>query len=596
MKFRFSIALKLIAGFAVFAIVVIVAFGWTGIKLSQGREINHRINNIYAPSIKSLEELDNQLVKAQQLMKQWAFVQMLNEDSERIEALTLCTQIIPLQLTRIDSISVRWPEEQQIEKNILASDVQSLLLAYSDVRNLLPDFKSYDPEQTDPMVMINAQLLFIEGNPVPVALEKAQTRLRRLTDSQRLAMAVEIAKMNASFEDLTKLFIWVVAVVLVIGVFLAFITIRSIVRPVNSLRNKLNNLSKGIYSLHSTRTNNDEIGDMAKAVERLTRNFERTKEFSLSIGAGKFDMPYEPLSEHDELGGALLQMRDDLAAYRHQMEEKVAEQTLEIREQKEQVEMQNERVTELYTDLQASIDYAQRLQSTILPSEESIREVFPQHFVMFRPKATVSGDFYWFANKGKKLMFAAADCTGHGVPGAFMSLVGHNALNQATKVYFKPSQVLNTVNRLSAQALRANENHLVKDGMDIALCTIDMEAMELEFSGAQNPVYIVRGEELIELSGDGFSIGSYVNGEREFTGKKSELKSGDCVYAFSDGYADQFGGPAGKKFMRKQFRQLLLEINALPMSEQLARVQQRFDEWRGEQEQVDDVLVIGVRV
>jgi serine phosphatase RsbU (regulator of sigma subunit) len=278
------------------------------------------------------------------------------------------------------------------------------------------------------------------------------------------------------------------------------------------------------------------------------------------------------------------------------MEEKVASQTLEIREQKERVEQQNERVTELYNDLQASIDYAQRLQSTILPSEEAIREVFQQQFVMFRPKATVSGDFYWFANKGKKLMFAAADCTGHGVPGAFMSLVGHNALNQATKVYNKPSQVLNTVNRLSAQALRANENHLVKDGMDIALCTIDMDAMELEFSGAQNPVYVVRGEELIELSGDAFSIGSYVNGEREFTGKKCELKSGDCIYAFSDGYADQFGGPAGKKFMRKQFRQLLLEINTLPMNEQLERVEQRFDDWRGEQEQVDDVLVIGVRV
>jgi len=595
LKFRFSIALKLTLGFAVFAIVVIGAFGWTGIKLSQGLEINHRINTVYAPSIKSLEELDNQLVKAQQLMKQWAFVQRREDDLERIEAFTLCTQIIPAQLVKMDSLSVFWPEEQRMEKNILVSDVQSLLLAYSDVRNFLPDFNSYS-DPSNRLNLFSAEDLFIEDGVVEGALEKAQSGLRKLTDSQRSDMAVEITKMNASFEDLTQLFIWVVAVVFAIGIILAFFTILSIVRPVNSLRNKLNNLSKGIYSLHATRTNNDEIGEMAQAVDRLMRNFERTKEFSLSIGAGKFDMPYEPLSEHDELGGALLQMRDDLASYRHQMEEKVAEQTLEIREQKEQVEMQNERVTELYNDLQASIDYAQRLQSTILPSEDAIREVFPQHFVMFRPKATVSGDFYWFANKGKKLMFAAADCTGHGVPGAFMSLVGHNALNQATKVYYKPSQVLNTVNRLSAQALRANENHLVKDGMDIALCTIDMDAMELEFSGAQNPVYIVRGEELIELSGDGFSIGSYVNGEREFTGKKAELMSGDCIYAFSDGYADQFGGPAGKKFMRKQFRQLLLEINSLPMSEQMARVQQRFDEWRGEQEQVDDVLVIGVRV
>ena len=240
--------------------------------------------------------------------------------------------------------------------------------------------------------------------------------------------------------------------------------------------------------------------------------------------------------------------------------------------------------------------YAQRLQETILPGPEAIREVFADHFIFYRPKATVSGDFYWFANKGKKRMVAAADCTGHGVPGAFMSLVGHNALNQATKVYNKPSQVLNTVNRLSAQALRAHENHLVKDGMDIALLSIDMDSMELEFSGAQNPVYIIRGGELFELEGDAFSIGTYVNGEREFTHKSYTLQSGDCLYLFSDGYADQFGGPQGKKFMRKQFRQLLMEVAPLALNAQCEEISRRFDDWKGDGEQLDDVLVIGVRV
>jgi serine phosphatase RsbU (regulator of sigma subunit)/HAMP domain-containing protein len=564
--------------------------------LEDSRAINKRINTIYQPSIKALEELDNQIVKAQQLMKIWAHVQLLTDGPDRKEALALCTQLIPEQLAFIDSISVNWPEEQRIQMNVLVSDVQSLLMQYSEVRNLLPGFNSYDPELTDPVFMVFAQDLFNERGTIEEILYPTLNRLRSLTAIQRSDMAIEIEKVNGSFDELTQVFIWVAGVVVLIGIILAFFTIRSIVRPVNSLRNKLNNLSQGIYSLHSTRANNDEIGDMAKAVDRLIRNFERTKEFSLSIGAGKFDMPYEPLSQHDELGGALLQMRDDLASYRHQMEEKVAAQTLEIRAQKEQVEQQNERVTELYTDLQASIDYAQRLQNTILPGPEAIAEVFPNCFVFYRPKATVSGDFYWFASKGKKLMFAAADCTGHGVPGAFMSLVGHNALNQATKVYYKPSQVLNTVNRLSAQALRANENHLVKDGMDIALCTIDKDTMELEFSGAQNPVYVVRAGELIELDGDGFSIGSYVNGEREFTGKKMDLMEGDCLYAFSDGYADQFGGPSGKKFMRKQFRQLLLEIHTLSMEQQKEALMRRFDEWRGSQEQVDDVLVIGVRV
>ncbi len=525
-------------------------------------------------------------------MKQWAFVQRRDDDLERIEALTLCTQRIPLQLAKIDSVSVQWNEQQRVEKNVLQADVRSLLLAYSDVRNLLPSFSSY----TDPIGQMSAESYFIDGAVVSLAIQKTQVNLRQLIESHRVSMASEIGKMNSSFADLTQLFIWVATAVVVIGIFLALLTIRAIVRPVNSLRLKLNNLSQGIYSLHATKANDDEIGDMAKAVDRLITNFERAKEFSLSIGAGKFDMQFEPLSQHDELGGALLQMRDDLASYRHEMEQKVAVQTQEIRNQKEVVELQNERVTELYVDLQASIDYAQRLQSTILPSTDAIHEIFPQHFVLYRPKATVSGDFYWFANKGKKRMFAAADCTGHGVPGAFMSLVGHNALNQATKVYYKPSQVLNTVNRLSALALRASENHLVKDGMDIALCTIDLDAMELEFSGAQNPVYLVRANELIELSGDGFSIGSYVNGEREFTAKNCSIQSGDCVYTFSDGYADQFGGPAGKKFMRKQFRQMLIDVQHLSMEEQLAALEKRFDDWRGSNEQVDDVLVIGVRI
>ena len=572
-------------GFGVFAVVVIVAFYHTGQTLSRSREINQRINTIYAPSVKLLEELDNHLVKAQQLMKQWVTVQQLEGDQERIEAMTLCTQIIPTQLNRIDTLSKNWSEEHRAMKLQLFNQVNQLLTAYADVRDLLPTFNSYFTLE----YRMDAEFYFMEGERVPLSLDLARRELAVLTGDQRMIMTREIEQLNDSFQQLSTLLIYFMFAVVLVGAISAIRTSQSIVRPVNALRSKLNNLAKGVYSVHSTRVGNDEIGDMAQAVERLITNFERTKEFSLNVGAGNFSMQYEPLSEHDELGQALLRMRDDLASYRHEMESKVALQTSEIRDQKE-------RVTELYSDLQASIDYAQRLQETILPGTEAIREVFPDHFIFFRPKATVSGDFYWFANKGKKRMVAAADCTGHGVPGAFMSLVGHNALNQATKVYNKPSQVLNAVNRLSAQALRAHENHLVKDGMDIALVSIDTDSMELEFSGAQNPAYIMRSGELIELEGDAFSIGSYVNGEREFTHKNFTLQSGDSIYVFSDGYADQFGGPQGKKFMRKQFRQMLVEIASLDMAKQREEITRRFDQWKGEGEQLDDVLVIGVRV
>lgn len=585
MKFRFTISTKLTLGFSAFAIVVVCAFILTGRTLSESREINKRINTIYAPSVKLLEELDNHLVKAQQLMKQWAYVQRRDDDLERIEAITLCTQIIPRQLSRIDSVSLDWSREQQATKLQLFHDVRALLLAYDDVRAYLPTFNSYN----DPIVQMNAESYFIDGGAVPLALYGAKSALAQLSGEQRASMSLEIDRMNASFSRLSELLLYFSMLVILVGIVSATLTSQSIVRPVNSLRSKLTNLSRGIYSVHATRAGNDEIGDMAKAVERLITGFERTKEFSLNVGAGNFAMEYEPLSEHDELGKALLRMRDDLASYRNEMEAKVAQQTSEIREQKE-------RVTDLYSDLQSSIDYAYRLQATILPGPDAISEVFSDYFVFYRPKATVSGDFYWFANKGKKRMVAAADCTGHGVPGAFMSLVGHNALNQATKVYNKPAQVLNSVNRLSAQALRAHENHLVKDGMDIALCSVDIETMELEFSGAQNPAYIVRSGELTELPGDAFSIGSYVNGERDFTSKTFKLQPGDCIYLFSDGFADQFGGAYGKKFMRKQFRQILLEMHHLPMPGQQEALAAHFDAWKGDGDQIDDVLVIGIRV
>jgi len=592
LSFRFSISRKLGLGFGFYIFCVSILAWRTSTILERSRAINDRINGVYAPSIRVLEELDNQLLRAHQLMQQWAFVQQLDDHSDRIEAFTLCTKRIPAQLQHIDSISERWTDRQRIEKNILLADVQELLMVYTDVRDLLPTFESY----SDPSRQMDAEFLFDYKESAPNAINKGRGNLRRLIDLQRRDMETEIGRMNDSFSDLKRLQLLITIAVSLIGIFLLFLMTHWIVRPVNSLRLKLTNLSKGIYSLHPTRANKDEIGDMVKAADKLIANFEKTKEFSLSIGAGKFDMPFEPLSEHDELGIALLQMRGDLASYRNEMEEKVAAQTQEIRSQKEQVELQNERVTELYTDLQASIDYAQRLQSTILPGHETIAEVFPKYFVFYKPKAKVSGDFYWFANKGKKLMFAAADCTGHGVPGAFMSLVGHNALNQATKVYNKPSQVLNAVNRLAAVALRANQDHFMKDGMDIALCAVDMEAMELEFSGAQNPAYVVRAGELKELSADSFSIGSYVKGERDFSEKKMSLQKGDCIYLFSDGYADQFGGPLGKKLMRKQFRQILVEINELPIEQQRIIVQMRFEEWQGENEQVDDVLVIGVQI
>lgn len=555
--------------------------------------MNREINELYAPSIKLLERYDNELSESYQLMKHWANVQQLDDDLYRMRAIKICDSIIPSRVAEIKLYESKWPSEWKASIDTLFKNTDSLLQTFAAVRSILHDFNSY----ADPMNQMNVAYYFVDGEVVPRCMALCRSASANMSSSMRNRMSEEILRMNRAFDELKWWLIIMAAGLVLSAIIFGYMTSESIVLPVNSLRSKLQNLSKGIYTLHSTKAGNDEVGDMAKAVDVLIANFERTKEFSLNVGSGVFDAAYEPLSEHDELGMALLRMRDDLLSYRNEMEQKVASQTEEITIQRDAVEAQKERITELYLDLQASIDYAQRLQQTILPSRTQISEVFKNSFVMYRPKATVSGDFYWFANKGNKKMFAAADCTGHGVPGAFMSLVGHNALNQATKVFHRPSQVLNSVNRLSAAAMRAyQEDDQVKDGMDIALCSVDLSTMELEFAGAHNPAWIIRRGELIQLDADAFSIGMYVNGEREFANASFKLEDGDMIYLFSDGYADQFGGPQGKKFLRKRFRELLMEISSLPMQQQLQALEETFDTWKGSQEQIDDVLVIGVAI
>jgi len=219
--------------------------------------------------------------------------------------------------------------------------------------------------------------------------------------------------------------------------------------------------------------------------------------------------------------------------------------------------------------------------------------------VLFKPKDIVSGDFYWFSQVKNKVVFTAVDCTGHGVPGAFMSLIGANALNQIVNgdKHDNPAKILNELNRLSSDALnKSEEGESVRDGMDVAICSIDTKKNLLEYAGANNPLYLIRDGELTQTKADKHAIASFEDGQHEYTKHSVELQKGDVIYIFSDGYADQFGGLKGKKFMYRQFRETLLSIIELPMKEQRQILDDRIEEWKGNFEQVDDILVIGVKI
>ena len=254
-----------------------------------------------------------------------------------------------------------------------------------------------------------------------------------------------------------------------------------------------------------------------------------------------------------------------------------------------------------YKQVTDSIRYAKRIQEAILPPDNFVRKLMPDSFVLYKPKDIVSGDFYWFDQVADKIFFATVDCTGHGVPGAFMSIVGHNLLKQImnTKHYLQPAKILDELNKGVRETLhqRNFEDSATKDGMDIIICSFDKSNYELEFAAAFNPLLLIRNKELSEIKGNKFSVGIYLEKEtRSFTNHKLQMQKGDVIYIFSDGYADQFGGPRGKKFMQSQLRNLLLDIHQKPMPEQKRILDQTIEHWRGNEDQVDDILVMGFRI
>jgi serine phosphatase RsbU (regulator of sigma subunit)/tetratricopeptide (TPR) repeat protein len=278
----------------------------------------------------------------------------------------------------------------------------------------------------------------------------------------------------------------------------------------------------------------------------------------------------------------------------------LASQNSEILIQKDIIEEKSRIVEEKNKDITDSIKYAKRLQSAILKPQEYLSSCFSDGFVLFKPKDIVSGDFYWFEKFGNHSMVAAADCTGHGVPGAFMSIIGCNLLTQAVNEYAitKPSAILNSVNKGISKVLQQKKDEpSVKDGMDIALCVMDTDRMVLEYAGAYNPLWLVRDGKIIEFKANKFPVGAFVGEEiKQFTNHEIPIIKGDMIYLFSDGYADQFGGPQGKKFKYKALQKLILEICSKPTSVQKEIFDKTFESWRGELEQVDDVLLVGVKI
>ena len=267
-----------------------------------------------------------------------------------------------------------------------------------------------------------------------------------------------------------------------------------------------------------------------------------------------------------------------------------------IEDQKEQVDLAFDTLEEKNIQITDSINYARRIQSAILPPDKLVKTYLPQSFILYKPKDIVAGDFYWLEPIGENALFAAADCTGHGVPGAMVSVVCNNSLNRAVREYKEsdPGKILDKTRALVIQEFEKSEED-VQDGMDIALCAL--KGHKLSYAGANNPLWIIRKDarEIEVYKANKQPIGKY-DKVFPYATHHVSLNSGDTFYVFSDGFSDQFGGPKGKKLKAANFKKLLLSIQDKSMEVQHGLLDQYFIKWKGSLEQLDDVCVIGVRV
>ena len=256
------------------------------------------------------------------------------------------------------------------------------------------------------------------------------------------------------------------------------------------------------------------------------------------------------------------------------------------------------KVKERTREITDSIEYASRIQNALLPPQKELDALLPSYFILNKPRNIVSGDYYWVARKEKKVVVAVADCTGHGVPGAFMSILGITSLNEILNKIgtIRASDILNQLRgqiiRSLRQTGRAKE---AKDGMEVALCVVDFENHVLQYSGAFRPLYLYRDNELTELKGDSMPIGYYHGENQLFRNQEMTFRGNDMIYLFSDGYVDQLGGPNRKTYKSKRFKLLLKDIHQRPLPEQKEVLESEYERWKSSYEQIDDILIMGVR-
>lgn len=585
MDFKFTIGRRIGIGFAIFIIGTMVAFILTIITLNDSKTRTETVVSQITPSVADLKEINLLLQRSHTDISKWFYNKSFNDVEFRKEIKRIIEKDYPTKKNHLIVLSAIWTPNENQKLKVLFNQIESLFVIYQEeIMDQLSTADAYE----DPNIYMMARLPFEDSETSIQAIYK---NLNDLISIKQKFAELEIKTMFSSL-DFLKRFVQLLGITLVIGgVLIAFFTTRSITKPIQILKKMLLSMGLGILPKERITESRDEIGEMGKALNDLIQSMHHTTDFAYETGAGNFEATYIPLSKDDSLGQALLKMREGLAESERILEQKVIERTEEVVRQRHIVEEKHKEITD-------SINYAERIQRSFLATKDLLDQNLKDHFVFFKPKDIVSGDFY-FAEKltNESFLLATADSTGHGVPGAIMSLLNITSLEKAIENQDQPSDILNTTRKIIIERLKKDGSvEGGKDGMDCSVICFDFKKKKIIVSAANNPVWIVRGSETIEIKPDKMPVGKHDKQDVSFTQQTIDIKKGDVIYTLTDGFSDQFGGSLGKKFMSKKLRELLSKNAHLPMEEQRTILENTFISWVGDLEQIDDVTLIGVRV
>lgn len=575
---------KITSVFLLVITIVIANIGFNYFIIKKNKARIAEMTEVINPYIESLEKFKLIVTESKMYATNWVYLQNSIDDKVSLDSLQKIQ--FPALKKKLDAQLLQLGKKNDSDSLVDAFlKFYDLIKVEKDIMGTLVGFDDYE----NPQKKFKCEEL-VESEILP-RTQIIMNQLKGLIKRNREEASILNTEIQQDSSRMTNIMLFAsIGLFVFIMIAVSFIS-GGIREPVLKMKNIIQQLGRGELPKEKILANNDVIGEMATSVNTLSDSFTRTSVFASEIGKGNLTVEYNKLSDNDLLGNSLINMRDSLRSYSENMEQQVQERTFEVIEKSAKLKI-------AYSEIKDSINYAKRIQESILPADQMITDVFSNSFIFYRPKDVVCGDFYWFTKIGDEAIIAAVDCTGHGVPGAFMTVIGNSLLNQIITFsgVTNPATILSQLDQKLHQTLKQHGNIITNDGMDAAVCRYKIGKGEITFSGAKRPLYYFKRGELVEIKGNKSPIGSFThNLDKNFSEHKIKVSPDDTLYIFSDGLQDQFGGNEGKKFMISRFRNMLQTVQGMSMKDQAEHIEKEINNWQKDYEQTDDMLLIGIR-